>query len=118
MPLGPYDSPILVLSHAPFPRGEENGLGEESSEQGTKLEQVCNEESISQLFEKNDTVDNGPLDEECGIEEVQMFHQRTRPYDLRNRKVEGPFTTSTPNNFSTPPNPNARNNPYYLKVPM
>lgn len=53
-----------------------------------KSEQVCNGDSISELFGNDDdgTIDNGPLngDKKQRIDEVQMFHQRTRPYDLRN----------------------------------
>lgn len=73
---------------------------------------MCNEESISELFETNGVVDNDPLDEgEQRIDEVQMLHQRTRPYDLWNRQAGGPYTTSTP------PDPNASNKPSYPHIP-
>lgn len=44
VPSDPYDSPMLVLNHAPFLRSEENGLEEEPKEQAVKSDQVCNEE--------------------------------------------------------------------------
>lgn len=80
-----------------------------------KEKEVSNKDSLSQLF---NLVDSGLVDEQESLEdEVQMFHQRETPYNLRSRQVGGPFTTSTlPKNFSTPPDPNAINNPGYPHV--
>lgn len=74
MSFRPYDSQVLVLNHAPFPRGEENELEGEPSDQGSKTEQVFNGDNISQLFNEGTKNDDGPLDEEAvDVEEIQMF---------------------------------------------
>lgn len=107
---------VLVVNKAPFPQSDKNELGKEVVDKTGESKEVSNEGALSQMF---DLVDNGAKDEEeQHIEEVHMFHQRATPYNLRNRQVCGPFMTSIPpNNFSTPPDPNASNNPPYPKVP-
>lgn len=115
VPLDPYDL-VIVVNQAPFPEAKDNEPEEEFTENDDKIEDVCNEETLSHLF---DVDANGPKDKEGKMEdEVQMFHQHTTPYNLRNRKAGGPFTTSTlPNNFNIPPNLNTSNNPSFPEVP-
>lgn len=117
VPFELYDSSVLVVNQAPFPRSESNTPEKETATpKDEEVKEVSNEDSLSQLFT---SVDNGPTDEEEPLEdEFQMFHQRETPYNLRNRQVGSPFTTFTlPNNFSTLPDPNASNNPGYPHVP-
>lgn len=72
---------------------------------------VCNEDSLSQLFDAN----SNPIEGDY----VQMLNQRKMSYDLRNRKTSGPFTTYTPlNNLNVPPDPNVSNNLSFSEVPM
>lgn len=117
VPSNSYDSPVLVLNHAPFPASQEN-VPEEPDSHEDETDQICNGDEVARLFNE-EINDNGPLDqEEVHVEEVQMF-QRQGLRDMPHRRPQpgGPFTTSIPpNNFSTPPDPNASNNPSFPHV--
>lgn len=118
VPSSSYDSPVLVLNHAPFPASNEN-IPKEPDSQKDETDQICNGDEVAQLFNEGEMNDNGPLDQdEAYVEEVQMF-QRQGLRDMPHRRPQpgGSFTTSIPpNNFSTPPDPNASNNPSYPQV--
>lgn len=123
VPSVPYDSSVLVLNYAHFPQSKENVPKEEYDQLKEEVDQVCNGDKITQLFDENLVNDNGPRDEEeAYVEEVQTFQRLVKKYDLRefphrHPQARCPFTTSIPlNNFNTPLDPNASNNPSLPQV--